>query len=78
MRVVLRGTTFVAPLGLAREPDADTLALLAACVLALRRGGTGRNRGRGRLQVELCDGGGLPVTAIHFAHFQRVVKGGAR
>jgi CRISPR/Cas system CSM-associated protein Csm3 (group 7 of RAMP superfamily) len=77
MRVVLRGTTFVARLGFDGEPDVDTLALLAASVLALRRGGTGRNRGRGRLKAELCDGHGVPITATHFTHFQRVVKGGS-
>ncbi len=53
MRVVLRGTPLIATLDFETTPDEPTLALLAACVLATRRGGTGRNRGRGRLSMLL-------------------------
>ncbi len=51
MRVVLRGTIFQAELGFDRQPEPIDLALLAATVLAWRRAGTGRNRGRGRLRA---------------------------
>lgn len=74
LRVVLRGTTLVARLDFHAPPDEDALALLAACVLALRRAGTGRNRGRGRLAARLCDGG-ADVTDAHFARFRRAVLG---
>lgn len=52
MRVVLRETIFVAELTFITIPNHRQKALLAACVASLRRLGTGRNRGRGR--VESC------------------------
>jgi len=80
MRVVLRQTLFSAPLDV-RFPDeraqSDGLALLAACVLALRRGGMGRNRGRGRIQARLHDAGGADITAQHFARFTAWLGGEA-
>lgn len=78
MRVILRGTPFVARLDFTEEPDTDARALLAACVLSLRRAGTGRNRGRGRLSAKLCDSQGNDIPATYFAHFQQLVQGGAR
>lgn len=76
MRVVLRETLFIAPLDFAADPEPEALALLAACVMALRRAGTGRNRGRGRLVAHLCDTSGNDITASHFAHLQHVVQKG--
>lgn len=73
MRVILRKTVFESALSFAEPPTSDELALLAACVKAFRRGGTGRNRGRGRLTAELYDAGGQPVTDILFADFQKAV-----
>lgn len=63
LRVVLRGVELAATL----DCDADVMnddarALLAACVLALRRAGSGRNRGRGRLQARLYDEQGKETT----------------
>jgi CRISPR/Cas system CMR subunit Cmr4 (Cas7 group RAMP superfamily) len=56
-RVLLRETELYAPLEIALPDDnptkGDALALLCACVAALRRGGIGRNRGRGRLEAQL-------------------------
>jgi hypothetical protein len=76
MRVVLRQTPFVACLDFTENPDADSLALLAACVLSFRRAGTGRNRGRGRLSARLCDEEGNDLTGMHFTHFQQLTGGG--
>jgi hypothetical protein len=53
LRVVLRSTVFEAPLTFTAASERDDRLLLAACVLALRRAGTGRNRGRGRLLATL-------------------------
>jgi hypothetical protein len=53
MRVVLRGTFFEAELSFREAPTDDEWALLAGAALGLRAAGTGRNRGRGRLQVTL-------------------------
>lgn len=53
MRALIRGTTLIARLDFIEEPDERALALLAACALAVRRGGSGRNRGRGHLSMLL-------------------------
>ncbi|MFV9506735.1 MAG: hypothetical protein AB4911_19460 [Oscillochloridaceae bacterium umkhey_bin13] len=80
MRVLLRETVLLAPLDftLPAPPDQRTLGLLAACVLAVRRGGTARNRGRGRLRMLLHEQ--EPVhdypsafTEQCFQHFAREV-----
>ncbi len=52
-RVVLRGLTFMAPLHFDQKPEQEHLALLAACAAGVKRGGSGRNRGRGKLRVRL-------------------------
>lgn len=57
MRVVLRESVFEAPVELAPDPDDTQKALLGACIRALRRGGVGRNRGLGRMKVELMEDG---------------------
>ncbi len=73
LRVILPGTIFEATLEFAAEPDPHTLALLAACILAWRRAGVGRNRGRGRLQARLLDNGGADITEDCFRVFAREV-----
>lgn len=73
MRVILRGLVFESRLHFAQTPTTDELGLLAACVKAVRRGGTGRNRGRGRLVAELCDVNGQSVTDAFFGDFQKAV-----
>jgi CRISPR/Cas system CSM-associated protein Csm3 (group 7 of RAMP superfamily) len=76
MRVVLRQTSFHAWLDFVSDPEVD-LALLAACALSVRRGGIGRNRGRGRLCLRLLDEQGHDITAQYFEHFrQQVLAGG--
>jgi hypothetical protein len=75
MRVVLRDTTFTSTLTLNDGVDLQTAcALLAACALGLRRGGTGRNRGRGRLSCKLLDASGNDITQSSFAHFRNLVS----
>lgn len=75
MRVVLRQTPFEARLSFAVAPEAEDLALLAACTLALRRAGTGRNRGRGRLKATLhadeANRPGPEITPTTFTTFGR-------
>jgi CRISPR/Cas system CSM-associated protein Csm3 (group 7 of RAMP superfamily) len=72
LRVVLRETVLEAALRFEEEPADDDLALLAAGVKALRRAGTGRNRGKGKLKAELR-ADGQDVTAEHFAAFRKAV-----
>ncbi len=73
LRLILRGTIFSARLTFIQEPSDDDLALLAATLKALRRAGTGRNRGRGRLRADLLDGAGQPVTDMLFDDFRKAV-----
>jgi CRISPR/Cas system CSM-associated protein Csm3 (group 7 of RAMP superfamily) len=73
MRVILRETPFEAQLSFQQTPSDDERALLAACVKALRRAGTGRNRGRGKLTADLFDADGNLVTEMYFALFRKAV-----
>ncbi len=79
MRVLLRDTPLVATVDFDTPPDNSMLALLAACVLGVRRGGLGRNRGRGRLKLLLHhappdDYGDTNDTRTHFAAFAARVR----
>ena len=78
MRVVLRDMPFEAKLTFPGESTPDDLSLLASCIVGLRRAGTGRNRGRGRLQATLHadagDGPGDETTLEHFDRFAREVR----
>jgi hypothetical protein len=71
LRIVLRETVFTSTLDFNSDPQNDDLALLAACVLSLRRGGIGRNRGRGRLRAWLNN---EQFTSTQFANFERIVR----
>ena len=72
LRVILRHTVFVAQLNFTDSPSPQELAWLATCVKGWRRAGSGRNRGRGRLQAELYDaypGDDPAVVACTHQHF---------
>jgi hypothetical protein len=75
MRVILRRTPFEAELRFHEPPTDDDLALLAACLIALRRAGSGRNRGRGELKAWLQDVNGQDITPTHFDQFRKEVSG---
>ena len=74
LRVVLRQTNFQAQLDFDVDPQLDDLALLAACVLCLRRAGLNRNRGLGRLNARLMQDT-EDKTMEHFGNFRQLVKG---
>lgn len=74
MRVVLRQTVFEATLSFIQPPCPDDLALLAACVMALRRVGTGRNRGRGRVTARLFNAQSQPVTQTYLTRFEEALR----
>ena len=80
MRVILRETTFEAPLQFTREPRDEELALLSACVKALRRLGSSRNRGLGELKnVNLLNETGNDSDFIDsFKVFKQLLAGGTR
>lgn len=78
-RALIRATYLIAQLTFERDPNDRQLALLAACALATRRGGLGRNRGRGRLQLRLHDDiragyDDQTCTRQHFAQFISEVR----
>jgi CRISPR/Cas system CSM-associated protein Csm3 (group 7 of RAMP superfamily) len=73
-RVILRQTPFEATLTFLTDPTPDDLALLAACIKALRQAGTGRNRGKGELEARLYDAQGQDVTEEHFARFRQAME----
>ncbi len=74
IRVILRETPFESVLFFTEEPSAYDLALLAACVRAFRRAGTGVTRGLGRLKAELLDQELQPVTERYFEEFRKAVR----
>ncbi|NJL06398.1 MAG: RAMP superfamily protein [Chloroflexaceae bacterium] len=78
LRALRRDTLLIAPLHFERDPAPTDLQLLAACALGVRRGGLGRNRGRGKLLLRLHDQqptataaayGDATFTHQHFAQF---------
>jgi hypothetical protein len=73
IRVILRETPFESRLLFSKPPSDRDLALLAACVKAFRRAGTGRNRGKGEITAVLYDESANNVTEILFAGFQQEV-----
>lgn len=73
VRVIIRGLEFDAPLNFVDVPSDDDLALLAAGVKALRRLGSLRNRGVGRIKAELLDNNRQPISDQYFDHFRKAV-----
>lgn len=69
MRVLLPGVILEAEFQIDDVND-DQLSLLTAACLDLRRAGTGRNRGRGHILVELDD---EQTTQRYFNEFSKVV-----
>jgi hypothetical protein len=75
MRVLLRDTQLIAPLGFVNETQAAAhLPLLAACTAGVRRGGIGRNRGRGRISAGLWQDG-ADVTETQLRQFKAAIGG---
>lgn len=71
IRVLRRHTPFEATVSfLAEPPSPMAMALLAACVSGLRRAGTARNRGRGRLKASLYNANGKDVTQDYLADME--------
>lgn len=71
VRVILRKTIFHADLYLPTTVTEVEMGILSACVKGLRRAGTARNRGRGRLTASIEDGSGQNLSEQWFQdHFQ--------
>lgn len=74
-RVLLRDTTLESELNFRDRPEPEVLALLAACVLGLRRGGGVRNRGRGRFSARLLEEGNDCIRT-YISSFETLLQGG--
>lgn len=75
-RVILRELCLTAPLIFETQSTDDLnkmLALLAASTLALRRIGSGRNRGRGHVKCTLWKGN-QEITSEYLHHFEQETK----
>lgn len=73
-RVVLRDLCFTADLIFEKMPSDEMLSLLAVGALALRRLGSGRNRGRGHVQCTLHDADGNDITHHYANYFGQEIK----
>ncbi|MGB3266170.1 MAG: RAMP superfamily CRISPR-associated protein [Microcoleus sp.] len=73
-RVVLRDLCFTADLIFENIPSDEMLSLLAVGSLALRRLGSGRNRGRGHVQCTLQDADGNNITHRYVNYFGEEIK----
>jgi hypothetical protein len=72
-RVILREQKFTANLLFDHEPEFVMLALLEVSSLALRRAGSGRNRGRGHIQCWLLRNDD-DITKNHIEMFGKEIK----
>ena len=68
-RVVLRDLCFTADLIFEKIPSDEMLSLIAVGSLALRRLGSGRNRGRGYVQCTLHDDASSDDITHHYANY---------
>lgn len=73
-RVVLRELCFTADFIFEKMPSNEMLSVLAVSSLALRRLGSGRNRGRGRVRCTLHDSEGNDITNQYANIFGTQVK----
>ena len=73
-RVVLRDLCFTADLIFEKMPSDEIMSLLAVSCLALRRLGSGRNRGRGRVRCTLYDAEDNDITHQYANHFGTEIK----
>jgi hypothetical protein len=64
VRVLVKGLTLYASLSFTTDPGPDEKALLAACIMSLRRAGLNRTRGKGRIKVKI---NARPLTPLGFS-----------
>lgn len=74
IRVLMRGLEFHAHITVDRDLDSIEQALLGACVQAIRRVGSQRARGLGRVRTELVDENGNSLTEPWMTLFAQEVQ----
>lgn len=75
-RVILRDLKFTAFLHFETSPTDEMLSLLVAGIWALRRIGSGRNRGRGHVRCRLFNDQGKEINENYLQHFGDIKKEG--
>jgi hypothetical protein len=71
-RVIIRDLEFTAPLYFHTSPTDEMLSLLVAGTWALRRVGSGRNRGRGHVQCRLFNNQGKEISQDYLQRFGKM------
>jgi hypothetical protein len=71
VRVLISDLTLYAPLSFTNEPEVNEKALLASCVMSLRRAGLNRTRGKGQIKVKITT---RPLTPLEFLNSQDKVN----
>jgi len=71
-RVVIRQLEFKADLTFESQPDNQILSILTTSALALRRLGSGRNRGRGHVKCTLHDVSGKDISHDYINFFGEI------
>jgi hypothetical protein len=71
-RVAIRELEFKADLLFETQPSQEVLSVLAVGTLALRRIGSGRNRGRGYVRCTLHDDSGVEITPSYISLFGKI------
>ncbi|MEH1820097.1 MAG: RAMP superfamily CRISPR-associated protein [Nostoc sp.] len=71
-RVAIRELEFKADLLFETQPSQEILSVLAVGTLALRRIGSGRNRGRGYVRCTLHDDSGVEITPSYISLFGKI------
>ncbi len=76
IRTIIREISFYSRFQFTEKPEDDDLGLLYACVHALRRIGTNRNRGMGELSMtSLSPGAGETLTGDYLTWFSEQICG---
>jgi hypothetical protein len=77
IRVLLHGITLISRVDISGDASTTEKSLLAACILGLHRGGSGRNRGRGKIKCRLFDEDHNDVTNQYFNPLEMILSKGA-
>jgi hypothetical protein len=73
-RVIIRHLEFTAPLYFQTSPTDEMLSLLVAGTWALRRIGSGRNRGRGHVRCRLFNNQSQEIGQDYLQRFGKMEK----
>ena len=76
IRVLLHSVPLTSTIYTAGDLEDTEKSLLSACVMSLRRGGSGRNRGRGKLNCRLMENDDKELTTQYFDPLKMILSTG--